>query len=180
MKRREFITLIGGATAAWPLAARAQQGERMRRIGVLAGGAVASDADTQERNAVFAKSLQELGWVIGRNVQIDFRYGLGDAANVRKYAEELVALAPDVVLASGASALVPRCARTNRRGSARMSECGRSLRTEAGKQPKRNGMPTAAENRGIQQGSDGRLAFPAVLSMNRMGAQIPLNCRRLQ
>jgi putative ABC transport system substrate-binding protein len=81
--RRDFITLLGGA-AAWPLAARAQQGERMRRIGVLAGGAVATDADTQERNSAFAKSLQELGWVIGRNVQIDFRYGVGNAANVRR------------------------------------------------------------------------------------------------
>jgi putative tryptophan/tyrosine transport system substrate-binding protein len=107
MRRREFITVLGGAAVSWPLAAQAQQGERMRRIGVLAGGAVASDADTQERNAVFAKSLQELGWVIGRNVRIDFRYGLGDAANVRKYVEELVALAPDVVLASGASVLAP-------------------------------------------------------------------------
>ncbi len=106
MKRRDFITLLGGA-AAWPLATRAQQGKRMRRIGVLAGGAVATDADTQERNAAFAKSLQELGWVIGRNVQIDFRYGVGNAANVRKYAEELVALHPDVVLVSGASALAP-------------------------------------------------------------------------
>jgi ABC-type uncharacterized transport system substrate-binding protein len=107
VKRREFITLLGGAAAAWPFAAGAQQGERMRRIGVLAGGAVATDADTQERNAAFAKSLQELGWVIGRNVQIDFRYGVGNAANVRKYAEELVALHPDVVLVSGASALAP-------------------------------------------------------------------------
>jgi putative tryptophan/tyrosine transport system substrate-binding protein len=106
MKRREFITLLGGA-AAWPLVAHAQQGERVRRIGVLAGGAVATDADTQERNAAFAKSLQELGWVSGRNVQIDFRYGVGNAANVRKYAEELVALHPDVVLVSGASALAP-------------------------------------------------------------------------
>jgi putative tryptophan/tyrosine transport system substrate-binding protein len=107
MRRREFITLLGGAVIAWPFVARAQQGERMRRIGVLAGGAVATDADTQERNAAFAKSLQELGWVIGRNVQIDFRYGVGNAANVRKYAEELVALDPDVVLVSGASALAP-------------------------------------------------------------------------
>jgi putative tryptophan/tyrosine transport system substrate-binding protein len=107
MKRREFITLLGGTVIAWPFVARAQQGERMRRIGVLAGGAVATDADTQERNAAFAKSLQELGWVIGRNVQIDFRYGVGNAANVRKYAEELVALDPDVVLVSGASALAP-------------------------------------------------------------------------
>jgi len=107
LHRRKFVTLLGGAAAAWPLTARAQQPERMRRIGVLAGGAVATDTDTQARNAVLAKSLQELGWVIGRNVQIDFRYGLGDAANVRKYVEELVALAPDVVLASGASALAP-------------------------------------------------------------------------
>jgi ABC-type uncharacterized transport system substrate-binding protein len=106
VKRREFITLLGGAVAC-PLAARAQQTERMRRIGVLAGGAVATDADTQERNAALAKSLEELGWVIGRNVQIDFRYGMGNAANVRKYAEELVALDPDVVLVSGASALAP-------------------------------------------------------------------------
>jgi putative tryptophan/tyrosine transport system substrate-binding protein len=106
-KRRDFITLLGGAAVAWPLAARAQQGERMRRIGALAGGAGVTDADTQERNAAFAKSLQELGWVVGRNVQIDFRYGLGNAANIRKYAAELVALAPDVILVSGALALAP-------------------------------------------------------------------------
>jgi putative tryptophan/tyrosine transport system substrate-binding protein len=107
MRRRKFIALLGSTAVPWPLAARAQQRERMRRIGVPAGGAVATDTDTQERNAVFAKSLQELGWVIGRNVQIDFRYGLGDAAKICKYVEELVALAPDVVLASGASALAP-------------------------------------------------------------------------
>jgi putative tryptophan/tyrosine transport system substrate-binding protein len=107
VKRREFISALGVAAAAWPLAARSQQTERMRRIGVLAGGAVATDADTQERNAALVKSLEELGWVIGRNVQIDFRYGMGNAANVRKYAEELVALDPDVVLVSGASALAP-------------------------------------------------------------------------
>jgi putative ABC transport system substrate-binding protein len=107
MRRRDLITLLGGAAAAWPLAARAQQQERMRRIGVLAGGADATDADTQERNAAFVKSLQELGWVVGRNVQIDFRYGLGNAANIRKYAAELVAHAPDVILVSGALALAP-------------------------------------------------------------------------
>jgi putative ABC transport system substrate-binding protein len=107
MKRRQFIKLIGGAAAAWPLAARAQQGERMRRVGVLAGGAVASDTDTQERNAAFAHSLKQLGWTDGRNLLIDYRYGLGNAANVRKYATELVALAPDVILASGASVLAP-------------------------------------------------------------------------
>jgi putative ABC transport system substrate-binding protein len=109
MRRREFITLLGGvaASSAWPRAARAQQAERVRHIGVLAGGAVASDADTQERNAAFAQALQQLGWTDGRNVRIDYRYGLGNAANVRKYAAELVALAPDVVLVSGASALAP-------------------------------------------------------------------------
>jgi ABC-type uncharacterized transport system substrate-binding protein len=106
VKRREFITLLGGATA-WALAARAQQGERMRRIGVLAGGAIATDADTQERNAAFVQTLEQLGWTDGRNVQIDYRYGLGNTVNVRKYAAELVALAPDVVLVSGASALAP-------------------------------------------------------------------------
>jgi ABC-type uncharacterized transport system substrate-binding protein len=107
VRRREFTSLLGGAAAAWPLAARAQQPDRMRRIGVLAGGAVASDADTQERNAAFAQGLQQLGWTDGRNLRIDYRYGLGNAANVRKYATELVALAPDVILVSGASALAP-------------------------------------------------------------------------
>jgi putative tryptophan/tyrosine transport system substrate-binding protein len=107
MKRRDFITLLGGAAAAWPLAARAQQPERVRRIGVLQGGAAASDADTQERNAAFAHSLQQLGWTDSRNLRIDYRYGLGNAANVRKYVAELVALAPDVILVSGASALAP-------------------------------------------------------------------------
>jgi putative tryptophan/tyrosine transport system substrate-binding protein len=107
MKRREFMTLLGGAAAGWPLAARAQQGERMRRIGVLAGGAIESAADTQERNAAFAQTLQQLGWTNGNNVRIDYRYGLGNAANVRKYAAELVSLAPDVILASGASVLAP-------------------------------------------------------------------------
>jgi len=107
MRRREFITLLGSAAAAWPLVARAQQGERVRRVGVLAGGAVANDADTQERNTAFAHRLQQLGWIDGRNLQIDYRYGLGNAANVRKYAAELVALVPDVILVSGASALAP-------------------------------------------------------------------------
>ena len=106
MKRREFIVLLGGA-AAWPLAARAQQGERVRRIGVLAGGALASDADTRERNAAFAQGLQQLGWIEGRNVQIDYRYGLGKADKVREYAAELVGLQPDVLVVSGASALAP-------------------------------------------------------------------------
>jgi putative tryptophan/tyrosine transport system substrate-binding protein len=107
MRRREFITVIGGAAAAWPLGAHAQQPTRARRIGVLAGGAIESAADTQERNAAFAQTLQQLGWTNGDNARIDYRYGLGNAANVRKYAVELVSLAPDVILASGASVLAP-------------------------------------------------------------------------
>jgi putative ABC transport system substrate-binding protein len=91
----------------WPLAARAQQPKRTRRIGVLAGGASESGTDTQERNAAFAQTLQQLGWIDGENVRIDYRYGLGNAANVRKYAAELVSSAPDVIVASGASVLAP-------------------------------------------------------------------------
>ena len=96
--RREFIGLLGGA-AAWPLAARAQQGERMRRIGVLFPMA-ADDPLIQARYGAFLQGLQELGWMIGRNVQIDARWA-PTAADVRKYAGELVALNPDVILANG-------------------------------------------------------------------------------
>jgi putative tryptophan/tyrosine transport system substrate-binding protein len=102
MKRREFITLLGGA-AAWPLAARAQQPERMRRIGVLVNLA-ADDALGQARQTAFVQALEELGWADGRNVRIDIRWGAGDADRYRKYAAELVAFAPDVILAtSGAT-----------------------------------------------------------------------------
>ena len=104
MRRREFITLIGGAAAAWPLAAGAQQGERMRRIGVLIGSAGdADDTDVQERLAAFQQGLQQLGWTDGRNVQIEYRWGAGDADRIRRFAAELVALAPDVILATGTS-----------------------------------------------------------------------------
>jgi len=103
MKRREFITLLGGA-AAWPIAAQAQQGERVRRIGVLV--AVADDPEGQARIAAFLQGLQQLGWADGRNLQIDTRWSAGDADRFRKYAAELVALAPDVILAAG-GAVVP-------------------------------------------------------------------------
>jgi len=103
MKRREFITLLG-ASAAWPLAARAQQGERVRRIGVLMSTAV-DDPQDPARLAGFAQGLQELGWTIGRNLRIDYRWGASSPDNARKYAAELVALAPDVMLASGTIAL---------------------------------------------------------------------------
>jgi ABC-type uncharacterized transport system substrate-binding protein len=96
MRRREFITLLGGA-AAWPLAARAQQGERMRRIGVQMNLA-ADDQEGQARIAAFQQGLQELGWSVGRNVRIDYRWG-GSDDRIRKNAAELVALAPDVILA---------------------------------------------------------------------------------
>jgi putative ABC transport system substrate-binding protein len=100
MQRREFITLLGGAAAVWPLAARAQQGDRIRRIGVLTGTR-AEDPDSKARLAAFEQALQQLGWTQGRNVRIDYRFAEGDAATSRKQAEELVALAPDVILASG-------------------------------------------------------------------------------
>ena len=93
MQRREFIKLIGGAAAAWPLRARAQQPDRMRRIGVLMNLA-ADDPESPARVAAFAQGLQELGWTMGRNVWIDYRFGAGDADRIRAYAEELVGLAP--------------------------------------------------------------------------------------
>ena len=97
MRRREFIKFLGGAAAGWPLAARAQQGERMRRIGVLLG-APADDPDYQVWVGAFRKALQELGWIDGRNVQIDILWATANVAGIRKHAAELAALAPDVIL----------------------------------------------------------------------------------
>jgi len=105
--RREFITLLGGAAASWPLAARAQQGESMRRIGVLTAGADANDPDVQVRNAVLMQTLQQLGWTEGRNLRVDYRWGEGLPDAIRKHAAELAALAPDVILASGTASLGP-------------------------------------------------------------------------
>jgi putative ABC transport system substrate-binding protein len=106
MRRREFITLLGSAAAAWPLAARAQQRERTRRIGVLMNLA-SDDAEGQARLAAFLQGLQEAGWAVGRNMRIDLRWGGGDPESFRKQASELVALAPDVVFASGIPAATP-------------------------------------------------------------------------
>jgi putative ABC transport system substrate-binding protein len=100
MKRREFITLLGGAAASWPLAARAQQPERMRRIGVLLNLA-SDDVEGQARLAAFHQGLQQLGWTVGRNVQIDYRWGAGNADLIRKFAAELIAVAPDAILSTG-------------------------------------------------------------------------------
>jgi putative ABC transport system substrate-binding protein len=103
MKRRQFITLLGGAAAAWPLAARAQQpSERVRRIGVLMS-AVESDPRALENITAFAQGLAELGWTVGRNVRIEYRWGAGDLDRFRRYAAELVALSPDVVVATAGS-----------------------------------------------------------------------------
>ena len=104
--RRKFLaTLLGGA-AAWPLAARAQQAERVRRIGLFTNLA-ADDAESQARNAAFLQALQQLGWTNGANVRIDFRFGAGDAERNRRYASELVALAPDVIVATGSPVVEP-------------------------------------------------------------------------
>ena len=106
MKRREFLTLLGGAVAAWPLAARAQQAERMRRIGVLLNTA-ADDMVFQTRVGAFLQGLALLGWTIGRNVRIEVRWSGGKADEARRYATELAALAPDVILAHGVSSVRP-------------------------------------------------------------------------
>jgi ABC-type uncharacterized transport system substrate-binding protein len=99
IRRREFITLLGGA-AAWPLAARAQQPEQIRRIGILMNRA-ADDAEGQARLVAFRQALQQFGWSEGRNVRLDIRYGEDNIDIERRYAAELVALAPDIILASG-------------------------------------------------------------------------------
>src|SRR6516164_8961768 len=102
MRRRDFITLVGGVAAAWPLAARAQQAERMRRVGVLMG---VDDADFRATNVAFVEALQQLGWTDGRNVQIETRWAKGNASDVRRHATDLAALAPEVMVASGTAAL---------------------------------------------------------------------------
>jgi putative ABC transport system substrate-binding protein len=106
VRRREFITLSGGAAIAWPLTALAQQGKRMRRVGVLMPYA-ANDPQAQTRNAAFLQALQQLGWTVGNNVEIDYRWSAGSEDDTRKYAAELVGLAPDVIFVSGSAAVEP-------------------------------------------------------------------------
>ena len=103
MRRREFVTLVGGA-AAWPLAARAQQGERLPRVGILMN---VDNADQRANYAAFLQALQQLGWVDGHNVRIDTRWSGGQASEIRKYAAELVGLTPDVIVATGTAAMGP-------------------------------------------------------------------------
>ena len=100
MRRREFISLLGGALAAWPLGAQGQQGERMRLIGVLLPIAK-DDPDYQPWITAFTQRLQQLGWADGRNVRMDIRWATTNPAEIRRHAAELVALAPDVILAPG-------------------------------------------------------------------------------
>jgi putative ABC transport system substrate-binding protein len=106
MKRREFIGLLGGA-AAWPVCASAQESERVRRIGILNAGEALDSPDVQARIGAFMQEMQQLGWIEGRNLRIDRRAGLGDSDEIRKYAAELVALAPDVILVIGTATMAP-------------------------------------------------------------------------
>jgi putative ABC transport system substrate-binding protein len=106
MRRRAFISLLGGAAAAWPVAVRAQQGDRMRRVGVLMPADL-DDPDAQDRLAAFQRTLQQLGWTDGRNLRIDYRWSTSDPQSMRKNAAELVQLAPDVILANGSASMGP-------------------------------------------------------------------------
>jgi putative tryptophan/tyrosine transport system substrate-binding protein len=106
MRRREFITLLGGAVTPWPLAARAQRADQMRRIGVLMA-ITADDPEAQVRVAAFEQGLQQLGWTIGQNIRIDYRWSGGKPDVARKYAADLIALAPDVILAHSSEAVAP-------------------------------------------------------------------------
>ena len=106
MRRRKFISLLGGAAVTWPLAARAQQRERMRRIGVLMN-VIPDDPEGQARLAAFLQGLQQAGLAVGGNVRVDIRWGAGDAERMRRDAAELVALAPEVILASSTAAVGP-------------------------------------------------------------------------
>ena len=104
MKRREFITLLGGGAAVWPLAARAQH-ERMHRVAMITGGSDENDPDAQANSLAFVHAIHQLGWVEGRNLRIDYFWGRGQPEAVRQHAADLAALAPDIVVSSGSTAL---------------------------------------------------------------------------
>jgi putative ABC transport system substrate-binding protein len=106
MRRREFITLLGGTVAAWPLTARAQQGERIRRVAILLPAA-AGDSAFETRVRAFLQGLQQLGWFNGRNLLIDMRWATANAGEIRRHAAELAALAPDVILAHATPTVGP-------------------------------------------------------------------------
>jgi putative ABC transport system substrate-binding protein len=104
MRRREFITFVGSAAVVWPLAARAQQAEQIRRVAILMN---VDSAEQRENHAVFVQVLQQLGWTDGRTVRIDTRWANGQASEIRKHAAEIVALAPDLIVATGNAGMVP-------------------------------------------------------------------------
>src|SRR6516164_8138021 len=106
MKRREFIVIVGGAAAAWPLVARAQQAQPIRRIGILMPTAE-DDGEYQKRIKAFVQALRESGWIDGDNVRIDYRWGASNVDRIRKAATELIALKPDAILASTVLAVAP-------------------------------------------------------------------------
>jgi putative ABC transport system substrate-binding protein len=103
MRRREFITFVGGAAVAWPIASRAQQPERVRRIGVLLNGS-SSDPELQRRYTAFRRGLAALGWVEEKNLHVEIRWGVGDAERVHAHARELVQLAPEIIFSNGTPA----------------------------------------------------------------------------
>ena len=113
MRRRDFVTLLGGAAATWSLAAHAQQPQPIRRIGLLMG-LPENDLQTKAALAAFLQALQQSGWTDGRNVRIDYRWTEGNADNIRKYAAEFAALAPDVILTSGTATMTPLLQATRR------------------------------------------------------------------
>ena len=106
IRRRDFMALLGGAVATWPIAARGQTGERMRRVGVLTN-LTQTDTEGRSRDEAFVKGLRQLGWAEGDNLRVDRRWTEGDAERGRQYASELVALAPDVILTTGSAGLIP-------------------------------------------------------------------------
>src|SRR5262245_56229590 len=106
MRRRDFITLLSGAAVVWPFSARAQQPERVRRIGVLSALAE-DDPESVARRAAFEKALKALNWTNGSNLRIDYRWGVNDAERIRKLAAEIIALEPDVILISGSIIVTP-------------------------------------------------------------------------
>jgi hypothetical protein len=122
IRRREFIFTLGGAAAAWPLAARAQA-DRVRRVGMLMSGATANDPEIPDRIAAFLQGMQQLGWTDGRNIRIDIREGAGNPDTIRKYAAEFAALAPDVIFTRCCRRRVPcrSCSRSCKTRSARAS-----------------------------------------------------------
>src|SRR5262245_2119977 len=131
IRRRDFIKALASTSAAWPVLARAQQSDRMRRIGVLLGGSAADDPDFRARTDTLVQALQQLGWIEGRNLQIDYRSSAGDAERSRKFAAELVALNPDLIVATGVVGVTPLL-QDHPHSADRVRECRRSRGRRAG------------------------------------------------